>query len=244
MPKPSTKVEQAVAQIRGMIERGELVGDRLPSEPQLAVQLGVSRGTLRQAIEQLARTGLLVRRHGLGTFVNCQVLDISTRLEEVWDFAAMIRASGHTPGVSHQSLTLGCPPPQVAEKLELPQQAEVLTTANVFHADGVPVIYCVDVVPAALVQHAYLPEELYGPVYTFLVERCGQRVDHNITEVLPVAADAAIARLLACKVGTPLHLFVEVGFNTDNKPIIYSEEYYLPEYFSFKVFRKMVYQPA
>jgi len=244
MPKPSTKVEQVVTRLRGMIERGELVDDRLPAEPQLSLQMGVSRGTLRQAIEQLARTGLLVRRHGLGTFVNCQVLDISTRLEEVWDFAAMIRTSGHTPGVSHQALTLGCPTPEVAEKLELSPQAEVLTTANVFHADGVPVIYCVDILPAGLVQHAYLPEELHGPVYTFLAERCGQRVDHNITEVLPVVADAATARLLACKVGTPLHLFVEVGFSTENKPIIYSEEYYLPEYFSFKVFRKMVYQPA
>jgi GntR family transcriptional regulator len=235
-----SKVEQAVSAIRCQIEQKLFLDGRLPSEPKLALQLGLSRGTVRQAIEQLAHEGLLVRRHGSGTFINANVLDIPTRLEEVWDFVEMIAESGHVPGIRHHDLHLSCPHPSILNILHLPEGEEALTTANVFLADGVPVIYCIDVIPANLVKHAYRNEELQGPVYTFLEQRCSQSVVYNITEVLPVTADEKVARLLECEVGDPLHLFIETGFNENDIPVIYSEEYYRPEYFSFKVVRKMV----
>jgi GntR family transcriptional regulator len=235
-----TKVEGVAAWIRAQIEEKRYADGRLPSEPKLSQLLSVSRGTIRQAIEQLVHEGLLVRRHGVGTFVNEQVLGIHTRLEEVWDFCEMIRASGHAATVRHQWLQLGDPDPESAQALQLSPDDEVLATANVFLADDVPVIYCIDIIPAGLVKHAYHQHELHGPVYTFLEQRCGQRVDYNITEVLPVTADAQLSHLLQCEMNAPLHLFIETGFNSEDTPIIHSFEYYRPEYFSFKVVRKMV----
>ena len=108
-----------------------------------------------------------------------------------------------------------------------------------FQADDVPVIYCIDTIPAALVRQAYLEEELHGPVYTFLERRCNQRVDYNITSITPVVADRRLSQHLECAQGTPLHYFEETGYNAEGQPIIYSEEFYRPEYFSFKVVRKM-----
>lgn len=236
----STKVEQAVTSIRALIDDNRFSGGRLPSEPRLAQQLGMSRGTIRLAIEHLSQEGLVVRRHGSGTFINEKVLGIQTRLEEVWDFQEMIRTSGYYPGVHHSWLQLGIPELDAVKALQLPPDAEALTTANVFLADGIPVIYCIDVIPAGLVTHAYHPYELHGPVYSFLKNRCGQKVEYNITEVLPYATGSDLATLLDCDIGTPLHLFIETGFNSDDEPIIYSEEYYRPEFFSFKVVRKMV----
>ena len=205
----------------------------------MARQLGASRATVRQALAQLELDGVILRKHGVGTFINERVLSIGTRLEEVWDFAEMIRLSGYTAGIRHINLTLEPTPPEIVEKLALNPGDEVLTTANVFLADDVPVIYCVDVIPAGLVRSAYRDEELHGPVYTFLEKRCNQRIDYNITEVLPVVADDRISELLNCEVGTPLHYFDEIAFNAEDIPIMYSEEYYRPEYFSFKVVRKM-----
>ena len=54
--------------MRAEIERGELT-DRLPGELELADQYGVSRDTIRRAIQELAGEGLLVVLHGRGTFV-------------------------------------------------------------------------------------------------------------------------------------------------------------------------------
>ncbi|PRX98713.1 FadR/GntR family transcriptional regulator [Allonocardiopsis opalescens] len=63
-------VEQVIAQLREQIARGEwAVGDRIPTEPELAAQLGVGRNTVREAVRALAHAGLLEIRQGSGTFV-------------------------------------------------------------------------------------------------------------------------------------------------------------------------------
>ncbi|GIH15328.1 FadR/GntR family transcriptional regulator [Rugosimonospora africana] len=63
-------VDQAIDWIRGEIASGRwAVGSRLPAEPVLAVTLGVSRNTVREAVRSLAHTGLLQVRQGDGTFV-------------------------------------------------------------------------------------------------------------------------------------------------------------------------------
>lgn len=62
--------EDIVAQLRAMIDRGELTpGDRLPSERTLAEQFSVSRNTVREAIKALSEQGMLESRQGAGTFV-------------------------------------------------------------------------------------------------------------------------------------------------------------------------------
>jgi len=236
----SSKVEQVTDRMRSLIGEHHFADGRLPSEPDLAQLLGASRATVRQALSSLALEGLIVRKHGIGTFVNDYILNIPTRLEEVWDFAEMIRLSGHSPGIRHLALSLGPVSATVAQKLALePKSAELLTTANILLADDIPVIYCVDMIPANLVSQAYRDEELHGPVYTFLERRCNQRLDHNIAQVLPVVADNRLSELLQCPLGAPLHYFEEIGFNGNGVPIIYSEEYYRPDYFSFHVIRKM-----
>ena len=234
-----SKVESAVRQIRRLIQINSQEEGRLPSEPDLARMLDASRATIRLALSELESNGLIVRKHGSGTFINQQVLGIRTRLEEVWDFQEMIRLAGYTPGVRHHQQSLAPASQKVASALALEPGREVLTTANVFLANDMPVIYCVDVIPAHLVRHAYREAELQGPVYTFLAERCGQRIDHNITEILPVVANGPLAEFLECEPGSALHYFEEIGFNADHEPILYSEEYYRPEFFSFKVIRKM-----
>jgi GntR family transcriptional repressor for pyruvate dehydrogenase complex len=62
--------EQVVSHVRGLIERGELrPGDRLPAERDLAVQIGVSRPTVRAGLRALAAMGVVKSRHGSGTYI-------------------------------------------------------------------------------------------------------------------------------------------------------------------------------
>lgn len=234
-----SRVEEIVSVVRENIEQGHFSEGRLPSEPALAQQLGVSRNTIRQALAELEMEGLLYRKHGVGTFVNERVLNIGTRLEEVWDFVEMIEVNGFSPSVHHVDLSLQVPEDKIASQLNLSPNDEVLRTANTFLADEVPVIYCVDYIPAKIVRSAYDDEELYGPVYKFLKHRCHQQVDHNLTEVAPVVVDETLSRYLKCKEGIPVHYFKETAFNANEVPVMYSDEYYRPEYFSFHVLRKM-----
>lgn len=234
-----SKVDRITEQLRSLISRRAFDGDKLPSEPELAETLGASRPTVRQALAALELDGLIIRRQGVGTFVNPNVASISTRLEEVWDFYEMLQDYGLPVNVDHVSLTLGPPEPDAAEALELAPAEDAITTANVFKSGDTPVIYCIDIVPARLVTQAYREEELHGPVYEFLGRRCGQHLEYTIARVLPVVADDTLADLLAIDPGTAVHYFIEVGFNDQDQPIIYSQEYYRPECFDFRVVRKM-----
>jgi GntR family transcriptional regulator len=239
MQNSGSRVDEVSEQVRELIDRQTFAGGRLPSEPELTRLLGASRATVRQALSQLEGERLITRKHGVGTFVNQRVLNIGTRLDQVWDFEEMIHVAGYEPAIRHVQLTLGPAPQGLLATLNLKAREEVLTTANIFLADGVPVIYCVDVIPARLVRRAYNDEELHGPVYQFLEQRCDQLVSYNITQILPVLADDKMAGLLECDAGAPLHYFEETGYNANDEPVIYSEEYYAPSFFEFKIVRKM-----
>src|SRR6476646_5220133 len=69
-PTEGVTAEIVVQHVRALIERGELrPGDRLPPERELAVQLGVSRPSVRAGLRSLAAIGVLQTRHGAGTFI-------------------------------------------------------------------------------------------------------------------------------------------------------------------------------
>jgi GntR family transcriptional repressor for pyruvate dehydrogenase complex len=68
--RDSVAVEQVIAHVRGLIEKGALrPGDRLASERQLAVDVGVSRPSVRAGLRSLAAMGVVQTRHGAGTFI-------------------------------------------------------------------------------------------------------------------------------------------------------------------------------
>ncbi|MDS1268897.1 FadR/GntR family transcriptional regulator [Lipingzhangella sp. LS1_29] len=74
MPLASTRrtglVDQVIAQLRAQVDSGEwAIGDRIPTESELADQLEVGRNTVREAVRALAHAGLLEIRQGAGTFV-------------------------------------------------------------------------------------------------------------------------------------------------------------------------------
>lgn len=69
-PTEGVTAEIVVRHVRGLIDRGELrPGDRLPPERELAVQLGVSRPSVRAGLRSLSAIGVLQTRHGAGTFI-------------------------------------------------------------------------------------------------------------------------------------------------------------------------------
>ena len=71
-----TKKDSIRQELISSIKNGQYVVDnKLEGERQLALQLGVSRGTLRQVVDELVQEGLLVRKHGSGTYINKNLLN-------------------------------------------------------------------------------------------------------------------------------------------------------------------------
>ncbi len=74
-------------------------GSRLPSESELAAELGVSRASIRSALGRLAAEGLVLRKQGDGTYVNVHIEHIPTRMGGLWNFTRLIENSGYTPRI-------------------------------------------------------------------------------------------------------------------------------------------------
>ena len=120
---------QIADDLRGRVLTGELTaGAQLPSEPELARRMHVSRSSLRAAIALLEEEGLVRRVHGSGTYVNDRPLlrdDISRNLS----VTAMITATGREPGARLSEAKLEPAPPEVAAAFGLPVGAPL--SANV-----------------------------------------------------------------------------------------------------------------
>src|SRR4051794_27328541 len=124
---------------------------RLPPEADLATQLGVSRTTVRAALQSLADDGLVTRRRRHGTIVNPHAARSSMPLNRLVSFRELIEQSGHEPSVDAQSHRVTEADEDAAAALGLQPGTRCVVAARVLRADGAPVIAIEDTVPLAAV---------------------------------------------------------------------------------------------
>lgn len=186
------------------IARGEIVtGDRLPGERVLAAALRVSRMTLRQALDELARRGVLVRLPGRrgGAFVAKPKLDCD--LSGVAGFTEQMRRADRRAGARVLAARTLAADAAVAEALGLAAGDPVHELVRVRDGDGT----------SLALEHSWLPavhlpglldRPLTGSLYDLLDTGYGL-APHNAVEYLePVTADASDAAALDIPIGTAL----------------------------------------
>jgi DNA-binding GntR family transcriptional regulator len=144
-----TLVDSAEQAMRNWLAPGRhRPGDRLPPEHDLAAMLGVSRGTLRAALERLERRGEIVRRQGSGTFVAAVAQPATLRegLERLVSYARLARARGvrlAAVDVLVEQTRLG---EEAARELGVEAGAEATRIHRTILADGGPAAVMEDVV--------------------------------------------------------------------------------------------------
>ena len=142
-------VDTAEAALRERLAPGRArPGDRLPPEKQLAESLGVSRGTLRLALERLESNGEIVRRQGSGTFVGrvASPAAFSEGLEVLESYASPTRRQGKRLSVRDLRIERAPVPGYVAEALGLRRKAKATLVHRTLLADGSVAAYMRDVV--------------------------------------------------------------------------------------------------
>lgn len=123
-------------------------GDRLPPEHDLAAMLGVSRGTLRTALQRLEHTGEIVRRQGSGTFVGRVATPTAfvEGLERLEPYSMLARRRGVKLGVRDVEIEERPIGAEVAAKFALPPETVVPHVSRVVLAEGEAAAYMTDVV--------------------------------------------------------------------------------------------------
>jgi GntR family transcriptional regulator len=241
---PRTLVAETTDNLRRAIQDGVLApGRELPTEPQLARQLGVSRGTLRQAIAALEQEGLVSRRQGLGTFVVRHTAELRNVLNTNSGVTELIRSCGGVPGTREFRLSQQPADERVAKLLGISVAEPVLIVERTRTADEVPVALTIDFLPVQRLAGGgiqvdgvtSLLQEL-GSLYTSL-RNLGLAVHSAVGELSVAAADKRVAEALEVRRGTPLLLLRQTDYAANGTAVLYSDEY-LTSLLTVQVLRK------
>jgi GntR family transcriptional regulator len=238
--RPRLRSVSVQDELKRRIDRGELpAGTRLPSEPDLAAELQVSRATLREALRAMEIEGLLRRRQGSGTFVAEQPR-MTNSLDINFGVTDAIRAAGMRAGIAHGRHWVEPAAASEAALLGLEPGQDVLIVERVRTAEGKPVVLSRDVLPSSLVaEHGNAVEEmLHRSIYEVLERDLGVVIHHGVARFRPVRADHAVAGRLGVPRGELLLYLWQVDYALDGAAVVSSHEFHLADAFDFSVVRR------
>ncbi|HQV64016.1 MAG TPA: GntR family transcriptional regulator [Anaerolineales bacterium] len=213
-------------------------GQRLPSEPDLAKQLGVSRATLREAMRAFETQGLIRRRQGSGTFVVGKVQALDSGLEVLESLETMAKRLDLEISVSDLHVEQVIADEDLAAGLNVAVGSQLLRVRRVVRTDGRPVAYLVDTLPEDILHIEDLSADFHGSVLDYLLGR-GDPLKTSRANVSAIGATAEVAKALEIQRGDVLLHFYSQLFDVNNKVVDYSLSYFIPGYFHFHVVRRV-----
>lgn len=202
---------------------GMAVGEQLPAERDLAQQLGVSRMTLRRAIDELVARGAVRRRHGSGVFATGPKLDQQLGASS---FTADMRARGLRPGARTLTFEIGPVGPRIARRLEVAPDDAVVQITRLRLADDEPMAVEELHVPQALVpgmQAADLEDQSF---YDLLATRYGIAVARGVQTIEPTVLDDREAGDLDVPVHSPALQFERTSWGPGGEVIEFVRSVY------------------
>jgi GntR family transcriptional regulator len=206
--------------IRSKIQSGEWpVGEQIPSERMLMQAFGVSRSTVRQAIENLVKEGILYRVHGKGTFTAPQ--KIKQGVLSLLEFSNTMRRNGLNPSARLLGKMLYDPPPDIRQSLGLLETDKAFWFQRLLSVNDLPI----------LIENTYysatrFPDllEIYDGVEEtpiFISKHYGVKVNRESEVFEPVILESYEANLLGVKQGFPA-LWVEyVVYDFSGVPVVF-----------------------
>ena len=228
--------DQVKQHIKERILAGDFEQGRIPSENELAQELGVSRTTVRDALSRLENEGAVYRKQGAGTFVNEPGLQIKSRLEEIWSYEEVLRDHGYTPSVRVLEVAEEPASELVANDLAIAVGDAVLRMEKLFLEDDDPVVLTINRIPAAYLGDD-VDDDASEPLFAFIEAHCDRNLSYYLSEIVPVVLDPGKADLLGAVQGTPALCFEEIGFDQDNAPIVRSTSYFRDDLLRFRLIR-------
>ena len=219
--------------LREQILSGEIAAEtKLPSEPTLAQDHGVSRVTVRRALDKLASDGMILRRPGAGTFVTTGG---KASMPVVADFANVLThlvEMGRKTGVKLISFGYVTATPQMAEELGLDPGEKLQRSVRVRLIDGQPFSYLVTHVPERIGM-SYSETDLASTPLLELLERSGIVAERANQVIGATLAGPEVATALDLDIGAAILSMTRVVFEPSGRGIEHLQALYRPDRYSF-----------
>ena len=199
------------------------VGQAIPPERQLSLDLGVSRLTVRAAIEQLVQGGRLARRHGSGTYVTepkiAQPLTLTSFTEDM-------RRRGMIPSSRTLELTIVSAGARLARRLQVSPEERIVRVQRLRLADGETMALEVLHVPEALVPGLSKTDLDSHSFYELLAERYGILIASGTQTIEPTVTNESESELLGIPLHTPAFLFERTTASEEGRTIEFVQSIY------------------
>jgi len=214
-------------------------GTKLPSEPELAIQLDVSRATLREAMRTFESQGLLRRRQGLGTFVVGPSQVIESGLEVLESIETQAERIGVQVAMGDCEISQIKATSEQAEKLNVEPGSGLMRIRRVILTDNAPVAYLIDILPEGILTEEMLSNKFTGSVLDLLIKDENVALSISKTDISATLAPKDVAKALGVQRGDTLLLLNAILYDQDGKPVDLSRSYFLPGNFRLHIIRKI-----
>lgn len=229
---------QAIDAITEMINSGALkTGSQLPPEEDFAVQLGISRSTLREALGHLETRGYIARRQGVGTFVTTRTAPgFFGGLQRLEPFEKLAEAAGVIHSQIDQKISLMKADQHLAGLLDTPIDTKLVRVQTIKAIDDVRCVYFDDY----FIYKEGLDQELeqQNSVLTYMFDLCCPPLSHTRSEIFAIEADQNVAERLEIEPGKPVFHLEETYFDTDGGIIGGGLMYFVTDRFRFYITRR------
>ncbi|MFI5839922.1 GntR family transcriptional regulator [Catenuloplanes sp. NPDC051500] len=209
--------------LRELID-GSRPGEMMPSERNLSEQFGVSRPTLRAAIEDLARDGLLVRSHGRGTFTTPRKISQELAPATAGNFnVPPAEGDWRSAVIDFRVEPAGA---RLGRRMELSPSSELFYIQRVRVVDGAPMAIERIRIPAVLVPGLEPADVESGSLYQLLRMRFEVIVSGAVQTTEPTVTDALESQLLGVPLHAPALLFERTTRDTSGRVVEFARSIY------------------
>lgn len=218
-------------ELKNQIETGKYkLGEKIPAERDLALEFGVSRMTLRQAVQTLADEGILDRRVGDGTYVANQ--KVQEKMSGVTSFSELMKAQGKVATNKVIEFHNGVRPTiSEIEQLNLKKDERVLRMERIRYGNDEPISLETASIPSNLIKNL-TREEITSGLYSALKSK-GYEVGHAQQTVTAQLATEKVAEYLDIRRGDAILHLRQMSFLKDGKPFEYVRTQYVGARFEF-----------
>lgn len=223
--------------LRERIIEGHYDTKPLPGELVLAEQFNVSRVTMRRALQDLVKEGLVARGRGKGTFVKprTEARNASVGQSQLLSASAMrLQASGDSSDLQLITSKRILPPPDISTLLHLPSDAIVEKLIRIRQLDGQPVAHLTSFIPQDLSGRICRRRLREFPILV-LLEEAGVKVAKARQTISARLADASVAYALGVPVGAPLLAISRVAYDENSRPVQVLKGLYRPDRYDYRI---------
>ena len=231
---PTPLYHQLYVLIREKIFSGVYANDTLiPTEKDLEKMFDVSRITVKRALDELAKEGLVARQRGRGTTVtfNTPVSHSSGNMAGLIEDMQNIAKETAVTILEFDYIKA---PPQAVDALRLTPSAIVQKAIRTRHKDNTPFSYVITYLPEDI-GRTFKYEELEAHPILALIERSGIAISRARQTITATLADSTTGSALKVNIGSPLIKVTRIVYDTNDRPVEYITIFYRPDHYQLNL---------